>query len=50
MKVDLLWDWFDFGLMFRVFKNAIHAKYKVTIDIQIAWLNIWIQIIQTNKI
>jgi hypothetical protein len=50
IKTLLLWDWFDFGLMLRVFKNAIHTKHKVSIDIQIGWLNIWIQIIRRDEI
>jgi hypothetical protein len=43
MKVNLLWDWTDFGIMFRVFKNSKHGDYYMSIDIQFAWLNIWIE-------
>ena len=42
MKVNLMWDWADFGIMLRVFKNSKHGNYHMSIDIQIAWLNIWI--------
>lgn len=46
MKVTFLWDWLDFGAMFRVFKNNRIGDYYVSIDIQVAWLNIWIEIIK----
>jgi hypothetical protein len=43
MKVNLLWDWTDFGIMLKVFKNSKHGDYYMSIDIQFAWLNIWIE-------
>lgn len=49
MKINFLWDWFDFGVMVRVFKNADGREYKVSIDIQIAWLDIWIEIIKNKQ-
>jgi hypothetical protein len=49
MRIDFLWDWFDFGIMFRVFKNAKYGEHYISIDIQIAWLNLWIQIFKKEK-
>ena len=49
MRTTFLWDWFDFGVMFRVFKNTKHAEHYVSIDIQSAWLNVWIQIFKKEK-
>lgn len=42
MRTMILWDWFDFGIMFRLYKNTKNAQHYMTIDIQIAWLNLWI--------
>ena len=49
MKVNLLWDWLDFGLVLRVFKNHKVNDYQASIDIQIGWLNIWIEIYKKEK-
>ena len=44
-----MWDWFDFGLMLRIYKNMKHVNYYMSIDIQIAWLNLWIQVAQKSN-
>jgi hypothetical protein len=31
MKTDFLWDWFDFGFMFRIFKNTKFHRQKPAI-------------------
>jgi hypothetical protein len=38
-----IWEWDDFGIMFRIYKNTGMGHCFMSIDIQIAWLNIWIQ-------
>lgn len=48
MKINFLWDWYDFGIMLRIFKNAKFGKYSISIDFQFAWLNIWIRFINRN--
>jgi len=49
MRLNFLWDWTDFGIMFRVFRNHKHREYYASIDIQIAWLDIWIEIIKNKQ-
>lgn len=44
MKTAIFWDWFDFGIMLRVYKLIEHSDYSFAIDIQILWLNLWLQI------
>jgi hypothetical protein len=44
MRIDFNWDWQDFGIMFRIFKASNYCGYKIIIDIQIIWLNIWIKL------
>lgn len=48
MKVNVLWDWSDFGIMFRVFKGMKYSNYYGIIDIQFGWLNIWIEVFKKN--
>ena len=43
---DLLNDWFDFGFMFRIYKNSKFANYYFSVDIQIMWLNLWMRFIR----
>jgi hypothetical protein len=42
-KLHLMWSWLDFGIMLRVYNQNNISGYRFAIDIQIAWLNIWIQ-------
>jgi len=42
-KPILIWDWYDFGLMLKINKQNNIGKYHFAIDIQIAWLNLWVQ-------
>lgn len=44
MDPSVLWDWFDFALMFRIYKPIKSSKYYLCIDIQIAWFNLWVQL------
>jgi hypothetical protein len=43
IKFHILWDWYDFGIVFKVYKNIVSADYWVSIDIQVMWFNLWIQ-------
>lgn len=47
-KPTILWDWLDFGLMFRVYKQNETSRYQFAIDIQIAWFNLWLQCWKKN--
>ena len=42
-KPHVLWDWYDFGFMLKINKQNNIGKYHFAIDIQILWLNLWIQ-------
>jgi len=42
-KPSIIWEWDDFGIMFRIFRNAGVGDYHISIDIQIAWCNLWLQ-------
>jgi len=42
-KPHVLWDWFDFGFMLKVNKQNNIGKYHFAIDIQLLWLNLWIE-------
>lgn len=42
MKTIVFWDWWDFGIMFRVYRSNEIARYEFQLDIQVAWLNLWI--------
>ena len=44
----IFFDWMDFGLMFRVYKLNEIGRYHFAIDIQIAWLNLWLQCWKKN--
>ena len=42
-KPNLLWDWLDFGFMLRINKQNNISEYHFAIDIQVFWLNLWIE-------
>ena len=42
-KPLLIWDWYDFGLALKVYKQNNIGNYHFAIDIQIGWLNLWVQ-------
>ena len=45
-KIIILLDFTDFGIMFRIYKNSNLVDYHISIDIQIAFVNIWIQLLK----
>lgn len=47
-SISLLFDWWDIGMGFRIYKNIDSAKYLMSIDIYILWLNIWFQLFDRN--
>lgn len=48
MEIHTYWDWEDFGIAFRIYKNAAYSssRHKLSIDIQIACFCIWIELIK----
>lgn len=44
----IFWDWLDFGLVLKVFKQNNIGRYHFAIDIQIAWFNLWLQCWKKN--
>jgi len=42
-KPHLIWDWYDFGLVLKISKQNNFGNYRFAIDLQIAWLNLWVQ-------
>ena len=44
MKTNICWEWDEFGIGVMVFKNSEILNYKLSIDIQIGFLDIYIQL------
>ena len=42
-KINIFWDWWDFGLVLKFNKQNNIGSYYFSLDIQILWLNFWIQ-------
>jgi len=42
-KPAILWEWTDIALCFRVYKQTNFSDYHIGVDIQVLWLNIWVQ-------
>ena len=45
----VFWDWLDFGLVLKIYKQNNIGRYHFAIDIQIAWFNLWLQCWKKNK-
>ena len=43
-KILIQWDWLDFGLCFRAYKQINTARYYIGIDVQLLWLDLYIQL------
>jgi hypothetical protein len=43
MKTLVMWDWYDFGIVLKINKLTTPSEYHLALDIQILWLNIWVQ-------
>ena len=48
IEPTIFWDWFDFGLVFKVYKQNNIARYRFAVDMLIAWLNLWLQCWKKN--
>jgi len=48
-KPHLMWDWYDFGIVLKISKQNNIGNYHFAIDIQIAWLNLWVQCWKKQK-
>ena len=46
MKLNINWEWDDFGIVLRLSRTILHSDYKFMLDFQIAWFNVWIQFIK----
>lgn len=46
IKLAILWDWYDFGLVLKISKNTEFSNYWFSIDIQVGWFNLWTQFIK----
>lgn len=42
VKPHILWEWTDFGFVLRIYQMEV-SQYHFAIDIQVGWLNLWIQ-------
>jgi len=42
MSIKILFDWYDFGFVFRIFRNHKVSDYHLSIDLQVLWFNLWI--------
>lgn len=49
MRILFLWDWLDFGLVLRIYKNTSFSDYRMSLDIQLGWLNIWITLLRKGN-
>ena len=48
IKPSILWQWTDIAICLRVYKQSDFANYHIGVDIQILWLNLWIQCFRKN--
>ena len=44
----IFWDWLDFGLVLKVYKQNNIGRYHFAIDIQIDWFSLWLQCWKKN--
>jgi len=49
MKTHFIFDWETFGIGITLFKNAEISDYLISLDIQLLFLNIWIQLASKYK-
>ena len=48
IKPKILWQWTDIAICLRVYKQSYFSDYNIGVDIQILWLNLWIQCFRKN--
>lgn len=49
MNINFLFDWCDFGFVFKIFRNSKFCDYYLSIDLQILWFNLWITLFKKEK-
>lgn len=49
IKFNILWNWWDIGIVFQIYRTVKSANYHFCIDIQILWFNLWIQCWEKKK-
>lgn len=45
----VFWEWTDFGIVLKIYQNTKYVDYHISIDIQIAWFNLWLQCFKKSK-
>lgn len=50
INTTLLWSWTDVAVCLRIYKQSEFTDYYVGIDIQLLWLNIWIQCFKKKRV
>jgi len=48
-NLTILFDWYDIGLVIRLYKNIKYSDYYISLDIQIFWLNLWFQLFKKRN-
>jgi hypothetical protein len=43
LKPTIFWEWTDIAICFRIYQQTDFADYHIGIDLQILWLNLWVQ-------
>ena len=50
MRTLFIFDWETFGIGIELFKNAEISDYVMSLDIQLLFLNIWIQFVTKGNV
>lgn len=48
LKMTILWEWTDIALCFRIYQQAKFSDYLIGVEMQILWLNIYLQCFQKH--
>lgn len=48
-KPVIFWEWTDIALCLRIYQQTKFSNYYIGVDIQVLWLNIWVQCLKKNK-
>ncbi len=43
LKFSVVWEWTDIALCFRIYQQSEFSDHHIGIDIQVLWLNVWIE-------
>jgi hypothetical protein len=47
-QIDVFWHWTDIGLCLRFYTPTPYGSYRMAIEIQVLWLDIWIRLIKKD--